>query len=183
MGKEKCGLILGNRPLISHVLDRLAPIFERTVISGSNEALPRGLDYEVIPDRISGAGPLGGFCSAMESCPSDLYFLCGCDMPFVQPDLVRTLASLCSGYDAVVPVHDGRVHPVHAFYDRACLGAARELIDAKRYKMKDFLESIRTRLVTEEELAGFDAARSLFNINTPEDLAEAEEILSTAPDR
>jgi len=178
MGQEKCRLKLGGKLLIEHVLERVTPIFEQTVISGLMESIPTGLNYDIIPDEFSAAGPLGGLYSVMECHPSDLYFLCGCDMPFILPGLVRHLASLCTEHDAVVPVHRGQTHAVHAFYRNTCRDPAKELIEAERYKMEDLLDSFNTRFVTEHELTHFDAARSLFNVNTPDDLEKAEIILA-----
>ena len=98
-------------------------------------------------------------------------FVCACDMPFLNPGLIRHLGALIEGVDAVVPRHDGTYEPLHAFYTPACLDPIRRCL-ARGDRNTGFLSEIRVRTVEGEEIRRFDRdLRSFVNINTPEDYA------------
>jgi molybdopterin-guanine dinucleotide biosynthesis protein A len=106
---------------------------------------------------------------------SELCVVVACDMPFVSADLLAWLVELAEGFDVVMPVNEGQMDPMHAVYRREpCLDAIGRAIARGDKRMISYLGEVRVREVGEAELRARDPdRRSFFNINTPEDLAQA----------
>lgn len=98
-----------------------------------------------------------------------------CDLPFVAPDLIELLAE--APEPLVVPTLGGRPQPLLARYEPRLLPELEEALEREEPLIRT-VESLRPRLLTEDELARFgDPRRLLFNVNDPEDLREAEALL------
>ena len=78
----------------------------------------------LVGGRPGALGPLAGIETGLAASQSDLNFVLACDMPLVNADLVRYLAGLAEGYQAVVSRLEGWPKPLHAVYRRECLEAA-----------------------------------------------------------
>ena len=84
--------------------------------------------------------------------------------------------------EAVVPCWDGDVEPLHAVY---AVGALREIeahLRAGQNAVRDVLRRLRVDYVSEAEMRAVrGAARSLTNVNTPEELAAVGGRFDDAP--
>ena len=170
----------GGEPLIRHIAHRLLPLAGELLVVANDPAVADALSplpvrwlVDVYPD----AGPLGGLATGLAVC--DGWALCvACDLPFVQPALVRLLISLCSDeWDAVVPRVDGRAQPLHALYHRRCLPAVEAALQTGRRRMDTFFPAVRVRWVEEEAMRPHDKElRSFVNVNTPEEWAAAQQV-------
>jgi molybdopterin-guanine dinucleotide biosynthesis protein A len=99
-----------------------------------------------------------------------------CDMPFVTPGLLAFLAEVDD--PLVVPVVDGRLHPLLGRYTPALLPELEVALEREE-SLTRTVESLRPRLLGEDELAQFgDPRRLLFNVNDPDDLRKAESLLT-----
>jgi molybdopterin-guanine dinucleotide biosynthesis protein A len=106
----------------------------------------------------------------------------GCDMPLLQPALLRELLHLAPGHDAVVPVKDDLPEPLCAVYTQACLEPARRLLERGAYKVAGLFDDVRAVLVPETRWRDFDPeGLSFLNVNREEDLARARELIEGAP--
>jgi molybdopterin-guanine dinucleotide biosynthesis protein A len=102
-------------------------------------------------------------------------------MPFVSRPLLSHMIELSSQADLVVPKAGGYYEPMHAVYDRRCLTEIEASLEAGDMKMTSFFPRVHLLVVEDHDLDRLDPARlSFFNINTPEDLAQAERMLSEA---
>ena len=178
LGRNKALEPFEGEPLIRRVIARMGQVGESvSVIVNEPErvhelSLPDGVTSSV--DRYPGKGSLGGIVTGLLTSPTDWAAFCACDMPFVNTRLYRHLASLRDGYDAVVPVVDGRPEPTHALYSRVCIGPIEGRISADDLKISSFFSEVRVRLVPEDEIRRFDPdLLSFFNVNTQEDLETA----------
>jgi molybdopterin-guanine dinucleotide biosynthesis protein A len=97
-----------------------------------------------------------------------------CDMPFLNLELLRHLISRREGFDAVVPMLEGRPEPTHSLYSKACLQPMEERLKADDLKISRFYDQVRVDYVAEEEIASLDPDfLSFFNVNSPPDLEKA----------
>jgi molybdenum cofactor guanylyltransferase len=105
----------------------------------------------------------------------------GTDAPFLMPAWIARLVELIGKNDLAIPYVSGIHHPLSAVYRRATvLPAIERLMAAGRSALVDLVETVRTRLVTADELRDIDPdLATLRNLNTPDDyraaLAEAGE--------
>lgn len=140
---------------------------------------PEEYDFVGLPtvrDVIEGVGPLGGILTALEYAEQPRIIVVACDMPALNPALIRYMVGLPDTYDAIVPrwtTGDGteRIETLHAIYSRHCIEPLRRSIREGKLKANRFLAQVRT-LYLGDELRRFDPDLSCFrNINTPEEWA------------
>ncbi len=175
MGRPKPFVELGGSPLILWVLESLRTVCREVCIVTDRVEPFAGLGCRVLRDRVPGCGPMGGIYTALSFTGARQVFVTACDTPFLNPQVVRYLASRVEGYDVVVPrVSDG-LHPLQAVYTRDCLPWLYESLTRDRLSLIDFLPLVRVREVSGKELRPLDPQRiSFMNINTPQDLERAE---------
>ena len=131
----------------------------------------------VVPDVLPDIGSLGGILTAVEVLGAALCV--AWDMPFVPPELLAALAAGLEHADAVLPESDSRrgVEPLCAAYGPACGPAIRAAIARGEARAIGFHGAVRVaRLPRESVLQYGDLAVLFFNVNTPDDLARAEEL-------
>jgi molybdopterin-guanine dinucleotide biosynthesis protein A len=186
LGRNKALEPFQGEPLIRRVIARMRQVGESliVVVNDPERAAELDLPEDVATavDRYPGMGSLGGILTGLVTAPTEWSTFCACDMPFLNPQLYQLLLSLRDGYDAVVPVVDGRPEPTHAVYSRACVEPIRERIIAKDLKISSFFGEVRVCLVPEEQIRRSDPELlSFFNVNTQEDLTTALSIAARTP--
>jgi len=167
---DKAFIRLGGQPLITHLLERLAPQVEKIAISANGDAARfDAFPLPVLPDGpLAGFGPLAGLAAGLEWAAqqdADSLITVPVDTPFIPPDLVVRLTPPPS-----VALYAGRQHHLVAHWRVSVLPRLRQFLqnDAP-FKVRDFLTICGAAQVS------FDAANDPFlNINTPADLALAE---------
>jgi molybdenum cofactor guanylyltransferase len=167
--RDKSALIVGGRPILDRQLAELAQVADDLMlVIGERTVAPPREDVRVVRDRVSECGPLGGLDAALAAARHGALVLVACDMPFVSARLLAHLLALSSEADAVVPRTDRGYHPLCAAYTRACQPAIAECLERGQFKMLDFLDAVRVRVVCGDELAALgDHHRLLANVNTP----------------
>ncbi len=170
MGRPKALLPIGDTTLIEAVTARLREACPEILIVTNTPELYRHLEIRMVPDALPGRQSLVGIFTGVLHTGGPA-FVCGCDMPFLNPTLIRYLGSLAEGVDVVIPRHGGDYEPLHAVYTLACLEPIRRCAK-RRGRNTGFLDEVRVRVVEVEELCRFDPdLRSFVNVNTPEDYA------------
>jgi molybdopterin-guanine dinucleotide biosynthesis protein A len=180
-GRDKASLRLGERPLIDWRVENLAPQTDHLIISANGEAARFShLGLVVVPDapRFAGLGPLGGLASLMafvrEAFPeADLLFVAPVDAPFTPPDLgTRLVEQLERGGGGVAFARSGgRDHPVCSVWRTCALPLIEDRLAARKLKV---MEAITALAGTALE---WPDAEAFANLNTPQDLARAEQRL------
>lgn len=132
----------------------------------------------MIVDLYPGKGALGGIYTGLASADSFYSLVVGCDMPFLNRDLLCYFIELAPGFDAVVPRIDGMYEPLHAVYSKGCLTSISELMKRSRLGISNLFDLVNTRYVDKEEIAKFDPQfLSFFNANTLADMKKARELI------
>jgi molybdopterin-guanine dinucleotide biosynthesis protein A len=92
-------------------------------------------------------------------------------MPFIKRSLVQFLIKQTKDEDALVPRTRDGLQPLHAIYSKRCLDAIRRVIDRGKYKIIDFYDLVRVKIIEESDFLHLDPLRESFiNVNTPEEL-------------
>jgi len=197
MGTDKALLSLGGRTLIEAVIATVSALSsEVIVVSNATQSL-RHLGVRLVSDVYPGKGSLGGIYTGLRQARTPYSLVVACDMPFLNLPLLRYMASLASQADVVIPrasdpsrpqarrqdsitaqditAKELHLHPLHAIYAQACQHPIERLLAAGELRIIDFFPEVRVRYVEEAEVDRFDVAHlSLFNVNTPADLAQAQ---------
>lgn len=171
------GLVrLQGRPLVAHVAARLAPQVSRLVISANRHADTYAAYGTVVGDdpALGGwQGPLAGVAAGMAACTPDEPWLVTvpCDTPFIPSDLVARLLAGAQARDAPVAFATaaGQRYPA-CMLARASLAASLHHCLASGERKVGFWQ----RQVGGVAVAFDDAPEGFLNINTAEELAQAE---------
>ena len=172
---NKLSLRVDGELIIERMLGLFSQLFENTIVSVAKGSRARLAGCEIVQDEY--AGSLGGIYSGLRAASTPVAFVTACDMPFINPDIVRYQATFAHDYDIVIPRTPAGLEPLHAFYSKTCLSHIRGQLLKNRLTIRSFFDKVRVREIGPDELARFDSnGLSFFNINTRRDLRNAEEI-------
>ncbi len=175
-GVNKALLELHGRPILAHQLEVLRWLFREILIVANDPAPFAHLGFPVVGDEVPDRGAPGGVHAALGAAKAEWVFCLGCDMPWPSERAIELLAAERAGVDAVVPVRDGRLEPLFAFYSRRCRAPFDAQLRGGNPSFRELLAPVRLREVPEEQFAAADPGlRSLRGINTPEELAREQE--------
>lgn len=180
MGQDKALVPFLGRPLIQRVIDRVVPLADEVLVTTNHPEDYRFLGYPIFPDLVPGRGALGGLYTALSAARHPLVAVVACDMPFVSAPLLTAQRDLLvsADYDAVIPRTEGGTEPFHALYRRlACLPPIQAAIAADKWRVDAWYSKAQVYLMSPQETAQNDPGGLAFwNVNTPEELHQAEEI-------
>lgn len=171
MGQDKAFLPVGGRPVIERVIARVSPLTDDLFINANDAAKYLPLGLPVRPDVYPDKAALGGIYSAIYHARHPQVLVVACDMPFLNPALLRYLAGLAPTADVVVPViNPPQPETMHAVYSKNCLPAIEPRLRAGRLRIIGFFDDVTVRQVSRDEVTRFDPdLYSFLNMNTPED--------------
>ncbi|HEY8491167.1 MAG TPA: molybdenum cofactor guanylyltransferase [Dehalococcoidia bacterium] len=178
MGTDKARLELGGRPLLFYVLDALTTVADDLLVVGPRHRLPPlPPAVRAVEDRRPGRGPLEGIATALRESRGRWVLVAACDLPFLQPALLRELCDRAAGCDAVVP-HVGGRHHLLIVLARHALPKVEGVLRQGETRVDRALAALDLRTLGEEAVRRVDPdLLSLFNVNTPEDLQQARALL------
>ena len=184
MGEEKGLVVLGGKPLISHVAQTLEGVADEIVIAVAKGMSGRyrevlGDEFIIAEDDRARVGPLEGLVTALSAAKEDSILVCPCDTPFLKVDLCRSMVSLARKRDGAVPRIGGNFEPLHGVYRRIkCLAAFSEALDEGKRKPVDAYDMLDLEYVDEDIVRVTDPRlESFWNLNNPGDLELAEDRL------
>jgi len=179
MGTDKAALAWNGATMIQRTVAELGRRFEDViVIAGASQAgamsLLSGTDARVIFDRQPFQGPVTALHLGLNAVKGDVAFACGCDLPFLNSELAQALCVMAAGYDAAIPMIQGRLQVLHGAYHRNAAAKLQAMIEAGRQRRQEVVALLRARVVNEDELRRYDQdLLSFFNVNTPADFERA----------
>jgi molybdopterin-guanine dinucleotide biosynthesis protein A len=135
----------------------------------------------VVYDPEPHAGVLPALAAGLGAASGEVCLTVACDMPFVSGGLFQRQLDLLVDADVVIPRTHEYLEPMHAVYRRApVLAAIQAALARGERRMISYLSEVRVRELEEPEWRALDpAGRAFFNVNTPEDLAEAQRLASS----
>jgi molybdopterin-guanine dinucleotide biosynthesis protein A len=184
LGTDKAKVKLnGESFMIQDIAKKLSAVSDDVVISTNGR---RYEDITVpvrwVTDVNPGAGSLMGLYSGLLAVRYDYAIAVACDMPFINIDLLKYMISIPRDYDALLPRVGEKTEQLHAIYSKKCLPAMENALQSGRIKISAFLGDIRVKYVPEEIINRYDPEHlSFFNVNTPSDLAQAQNFLEENP--
>jgi len=172
--------LVGGRRILDRVIDGVRAVTNSPplLVANASDAKTWRPDLTTIPDSRPGFGSLGGIYTAVTAGAGAV--LCvAWDMPFVPDALLRALVHgfTAGAYDAFLPESSGRrgLEPLCAVYGPACGPAIARRLDSGDLKAISFHGDVRVGILPLAEVQRFgDPAMLFFNVNTPDDLVQAE---------
>jgi len=178
-GRPKALMELGGRRIIDRVADVVRAVTDDLLLVTNTPELYASLALPMVPDVFPDHGSLGGVYSGLRAAPGDAAFTVACDMPFLTPEVARLVIDRAALADVVVPTLGGRLETLHACYAKSCLGPMESKLRQGQLRIAGFFDEVRVLAIPEDEVAHFRDPEIIFmNVNTPEELARAREVLA-----
>jgi molybdopterin-guanine dinucleotide biosynthesis protein A len=186
-GGDKSLQPLGGRLLLAHVVDRLRPQVAGLVLNANGDrARFAAFGLPVVADATAVlAGPLAGLLAGMTWAREararwPWIATMPADTPFFPADFVARLSAAITGERTIAVARSrGEIHPVAALFPTALADdIATRLASSDDRSVKAWLATQSTVAVDFPDTAS--GGDPFFNLNTPEDLAEAERMVGTA---
>ncbi|CCH49708.1 molybdenum cofactor guanylyltransferase [Pseudodesulfovibrio piezophilus] len=185
MGTVKKALLeVGGKTILRRLLDVYTPLFDEVIIAARDTKDFSSYGVPVALDHFQARSSLTGIHAGLKAMNSSHGFFAACDTPFLRPGLVqRLLTKVTPDDDVVIPIkEDGYREPLCAVYSKRCL----EMIDAQlrqeNFRIVGFFDQVRVREVPVTDLmAGDPELISFFNVNHPEELAQARQMIKRNP--
>ena len=177
-------------PMIRRVVSRVAPVVDEIVVNArvdQREAIESALDgqfsaqfaFDETPDR----GPLAGISTGLAATDAQYSLVVACDMPFVDSRFVETLFDRAAKNEAAIPLERGDngvwLQPLQAVYETGAMAdaAVRALEDGIQRPV-EAVDALEYEAVPVSVGTSPEAGMTLRNVNTPEELREAERYFS-----
>lgn len=174
MGTDKSFVPLLGKPLIEHVLERVAGLGNDVIVITNSPENYAYLDLPLFRDVHPGHGPLGGLHTALSQSHNAHVLVVACDMPWLSRPLLSHMLSLRATADVVAPRWQKRPEPLHAIYAKSCLEPVEKKLKAGQLKLTSFYGLVSVRFLEQDEISRLDPeGRSFANVNTPGDLVQA----------
>lgn len=178
-GVDKGLVLLQQKMLIQHVIDRLTPQTSEILINANREILQyQALGYPVLQDDIAGfIGPLAGFSLGLQLAKYDYLLTVPCDSPLLPLNLAHKLQANLLAQDAEIAVasSDGDAHPVFCLCKINVLPSLLSYLQQGGRKVSTWQKSLRYI-----EVDFSDQSDAFVNLNTPADLTAFELSFSDA---
>ncbi len=173
LGGQKAAALLDGVPLVTRTLAILAAVTEtQAVVAKADTQLP-ATEHEVWIEPDHPRHPAAGIAHALERADGRAVLCIAVDLPLLDAATLRRLLAADDGHSAcVVACVDGRLEPLCALWRPAAAGV---LAAADGRSMRELLTLLRP-----QEVDVGDPTRFL-NVNTPPELAQAEQRLRDGP--
>ncbi|HET7100685.1 MAG TPA: molybdenum cofactor guanylyltransferase [Terriglobia bacterium] len=193
MGTDKALALFAGEPLVTHAVKTLRDAGLKVSIAGARSV--QNLSAPVLEDAEPGRGPLAGVCSALASTSNQLAVVVPVDLPLLPAALISYLLQYAriTGAAVTVPSVNGFAQTFPAVVRREALLSLRETLRAGDGGCYSAFQAAAARLhlplsiVPAELLAqsgqvvhphGLAPSFWFWNLNTPDDLERAEELLA-----
>lgn len=183
MKTDKAFLEIGGETFLERAVKTLRTVCENRVKIVLNqtqnnfiERLPADVSH--IFDVYENRGAPGGIHAALTNCATKYAVILAVDLPNVTSEAIENLANITlssNKFIAIVPRQlDGRTQPVCAVYHaRYCLPALENLMEENASaSVRDFLELITPRYISQNKLTADDGGDIFFNVNRPADFQQ-----------
>jgi len=177
---DKALIMLGGRSLLSRAVERFSPQVDAVVINANDDPARFGSDLPVIPDPDdSRSGPLAGVLAGLEYAEragASHIVTVAVDTPFFPEDLVARLrdAAERDSVPLACAKTGDRTHPVFGLWPVALAGDLRAAIADGMRKVDRWTGKHGCA----DAVFGTVPFDPFFNVNTPDDLTEAERLLT-----
>lgn len=164
--------------LLGHAITLLQPLCIETIVVMNDGADWPDLPARIVPDEQPGSGALGGVISGLQAMQTAAALVIAVDMPLIVPELLAALADWSFTGDVLAPTAPSAPdlpQPLLAVYRQSALAPLRQVFATGERRLQVALTSLRWVDPGPELWQRYDpAARSLVNLNTPDDLAQIQ---------
>jgi len=188
MKSNKVFLEINGEPLLMHVVRETSRISNNIILAiGKHDQeedytsiLPKTV--KIIHDKTEKKAALYGMLTGLEAIESEYAIILAADTPFININVIKLLQLEVQGFDIAIPTWpNGNIEPLYAVYNiAATLWAFKKAVKEGEVRIKEVINKLKhINYVPVEKFTDLGAnLNCFFNINTPEDFKNAEQVLS-----
>ncbi|MBS9720749.1 molybdenum cofactor guanylyltransferase MobA [Tianweitania sp. BSSL-BM11] len=180
-GGDKTLLPLGNGTVLDEVTRRLRPQLDTLALNANGDPERfASFDLPVLPDTFgSFEGPLAGILTGLlwaEKIGVENLITVAGDTPFLPNELVSRLQAAAPSSSIAVATSNARIHPTFALWPVALRSDLETFLHTQASRRVNHFISDHPHVRVAFDTASFDP---FFNINTPDDLVEAQRLAAS----
>ena len=178
-GTEKALLRVGGARILDRIYEIYRELFDEIILVTNSPEKFLKWDLLIVSDLFPIRSSLTGIHAGLFYMTNPFAFISACDTPFLKKEMVETvIGKIEPRIDIVMPETAAGFEPLCAAYSKRCLDSAQHHLKQKKLKIIKTFRKRRIKTISEKVLCEIDPdLRSFFNINTPEDLKRAEEMV------
>lgn len=170
-GEDKAFLEIEGRPIIAGVIKKLKPLVSELIVVTNSPEKYAHFKVRLASDEFPDKGPLMGIYSGLKVSLTKYNFVVACDMPFINPCLIKFMLDERDDYDILIPRVSEKFHTLFGVYSKACIPVMEEMIKKDELRVRCIFPKLNARFLSRQEIEKIDPGLfSLVNINTPEEL-------------
>jgi len=179
-GQNKAFIRVGQKRILDRLYDVFSDLFDDIILVTNHPLKFLDWDATIVTDIFPVRSSLTGIHAGLFYMKNPFGFFSACDTPFLKKELVKTLVEqIENNTDIIMPETAAGFEPLCAVYSKRCLKQAERHLKENKLKIQWAFRGHRTRYIPENVLLQQDPdLMSFFNINTPEDLTRAEEMIA-----
>lgn len=189
-GENKAFFSINGKMVFDCLYDLFNDLFEETILV-TNDPLPfLDWDIHIVTDMFQIRSPLIGIHAGLFAAKFPYIFAAACDTPFLKKELIEAIVEeIEPSFDVVVPETPDGFQPLCAVYSKQCLKVLEPHLAEQKcnpnggevfqkgLKIQYLFQKVRVKMLTAKTLREKDPDLiSFFNVNTPDDLAKANEM-------
>lgn len=169
---------ISGRQVIEIIIDKFTRCFDETIIISNEPYLYHRFGLQIYQDIYPFLGPVAGIHAALANAEFDPVFVLGCDMPFINMNMVNYMIGKIADYDCVLTRMNSRLQPTAAVYSKKCLPILKNYLEVEHLKLTRIVEEdMKSLIIDETELGFFEPLQEqLYNVNDPQALEHARSI-------
>jgi molybdopterin-guanine dinucleotide biosynthesis protein A len=178
-GTEKALLRVGGIRLLDRIYDIYTELFEEIILVTNSPQKFLEWDLLMVPDLFPIRSSLTGIHAGLFFMTNPFAFISACDTPFLKKEVVETvIGKIEPEVDIVMPETSAGFEPLCAAYSKRCLQPAQQHLEQEKLKVVKAFRKSRIKTISEKVLRKKDPdLLAFFNINAPDDLKRAEEMI------
>ena len=178
-GINKAFISINGKTVIERIYEVLSSLFEEIILVTNDPVKYVKWNLNVVTDLFPTRSSLTGIHAGLFFSNNPYAFFTACDTPFLKKELIKTvLEGIAPDVDIIIPEVSARPEPLCAIYSKKCFKLVESQLINGEFKIQKLLKKIRVKKIPEKILRKNDHDLSSFiNINTPDDLAEAQKML------
>ena len=178
-GREKALLSIGQERILDKIYCIFKELFDDIILVTNTPLEFTEWDLNIVTDLFDIRSSLTGIHTGLFYASHPYVFFSACDAPFLKKEVVETvLDGIDDHIDIVMPETSAGREPLCAAYSRRCLNIAEQHLRQQKLKIQLAFRKCRIKIISEKKLRQKDPDLiSFFNINTPQDLERAREMV------
>jgi molybdopterin-guanine dinucleotide biosynthesis protein A len=179
-GTNKAFIRVGGKRIIDRIYGVFEELFEEIILVTNDPLQYLEWNFNIVTDLFPFRSSLAGIHAGLFFVTTSHAFCAASDIPFLKKELVETiLDSIEPNIDIVIPATSKGLEPLCSVYSKKCLKPIEQQLIKQDLKIQKIFEKVRVNKLPENILRQNDPdLLSFYNINSPDDLAGANNIES-----